>query len=55
MKTTYCQDKPKAFVCEREEQRLPEIGAFVDLLGDRYKVCRVERVGREALAYVMRG
>lgn len=53
MKITYCRDKPKAFICERDEQNLPSVGAFVDLLGKRYKICRVEPVAREALIYVM--
>lgn len=53
MKTTYCRDKPKAFICERDEQCLPEVGACVDLMGDTYKIYRVERVAGEALVYVM--
>ena len=53
MKITYCRDKPKSFLCEREEQRLPDAGAFVELIGTRYQIRRVERVAREALAYVM--
>ena len=53
MKITYCHDKPKAFICERDEQDLPSVGAFVDLLGKRYKICRIEPVAREALIYVM--
>jgi ribosomal protein S12 len=53
MKVTYCQDVPKKFICERDEVQLPGTGGFVELNGIRYAIRRVEKVAREALAYVM--
>lgn len=53
MKVTYCQDVPKKFICERDEIQLPGTGGFVELDGIRYAIRRVEKVAREALAYVM--
>lgn len=52
MKVTYCRDKPKAFLAERDEGALPAVGAYIQLAGKRYRICRVEKVGREGLAYV---
>ena len=54
MKVTYCQDRPKRFILERDEPELPIVGNFVELAGTRYLIRRVERVAREALAYVIR-
>lgn len=53
MKVTYCRDKPKAFLAERDEGVLPAVGAYIHLAGKRYRICRVEKVGREGLAYVL--
>jgi hypothetical protein len=53
MKVTYCQDQPKKFIGEQEEPELPIVGKLVELHGTRYLIRRVERVAREALAYVM--
>ncbi|MBW6527049.1 hypothetical protein KZ813_09390 [Sphingomonas sp. RHCKR7] len=52
-RVTYCQDKPKRFLCERDEACLPTAGGYVALGDARYAVRRVERIAREALAYVM--
>jgi hypothetical protein len=52
-RVTYCQDRPKRFLCERDEASLPTAGGYVALGDARYAVRRVERVAREALAYVM--
>jgi hypothetical protein len=52
-RVTYCQDQPKRFLCERDEASLPTAGGFVALGDARYAVRRVERIAREALAYVM--
>lgn len=53
MKVTYCQDRPKKFICERDEASFPDAGGFVELNGIRYAIRRVEKVAREALAYVV--
>lgn len=53
MKITYCQDAPKRFICERDEIDPPAAGAFVELHKGRHLVRRVERAGREAIAYVV--
>lgn len=53
MKVTYCRDKPKAFLSEREESNLPAVGAYILLGGRTYHICRVEKVGREGLVYVV--
>jgi len=52
-RVTYCQDQPKRFLCERDEPSLPTVGGFIALGDARYAVRRVERIAREALAYVM--
>jgi hypothetical protein len=52
MKVTYCQDRPKRFLCERDESQWPAVGGFLELDGVRYVIRRIERVAREALAYV---
>lgn len=52
-RVTYCQDQPKRFLCERDEASLPTAGGYVALGEARYAVRRVERIAREALAYVM--
>jgi hypothetical protein len=54
MKVTYCQDRPKRFICERDESQLPLVGDFLELDRMRYVIRRIERVAREALAYVAR-
>jgi hypothetical protein len=54
MKVTYCQDAPKRFICDQPEADLPAAGGFVDLQKGRYLIRRVERAGREAVAYVVR-
>ena len=54
MKVTYCHDAPKRFICDQEEADLPTAGGFVDLQKGRYLIRRVERAGREAVAYVVR-
>jgi hypothetical protein len=54
MKVTYCQDRPKRFICERDESELPTVGGFLEIENVRYVIRRTERVAREALAYVAR-